>query len=406
MKKLFFIILSIQILFAVEVQELKKGDVIEDSVQRLEKKYYKVGIASSKNIRVSVTTLTNDVDLYVRSESLNDVMHDTPMEELVPTMRRHDCYSANSKTEDEECYYQILGPAPGAYDVNVYILVYGFKAGSYRLEVKEEAAETIDTISENPTHGEVKKGESKQYKIYGKAGQTIEAKIFDLSADADIRMKFGKKAGLHTFDCKSTNGGIKTDSCSLTLKKSGTVFVQVYGYRSADFTLEGGVANHENQALISKAKEQCLNQDNSTNKILCASENNKVYLIEYNEEYGDDLIHIVSTQNEWGVLGEKIISYSGYAGSSSLHKLKDTGLFYVESKTSRSTFFDFYHFNDNDKKLVKAFSESITTDTFKIDSFKTIENGQKLLIKYHHKGSGDKFTKLYDISNLLNIIPL
>ena len=404
MKKLFFMILSIQILFAVEVQELKKGDVIEDSVQRLEKKYYKVGIATSKNIRVSVTTLTNDVDLYVRSESLNGVMHDTPMEELVPTMRRHDCYSANSKTEDEECYYKIQGPVPGSYDVNVYILVYGFKAGSYRLEVKEEAAETIDTISENPTHGKVKKGESKQYKIYGKAGQTIEAKIFDLSADADIRMKFGKKAGLHTFDCKSTNGGTKTDSCSLTLKKSGTVYVQVYGYRSADFTIEGGVVNNENQVLITKAKEQCLNQDNSTNKILCASENNKVYLIEYNEEYGDDFIHIVSTQDEWSVLGKKIITYSGYAGTSSLHKLKDTELFYVKSTTSRNTFFDFYYFNDNDKKLVKAFSESLTTDTFEIDSFKTIENGQKLLIEYHHKGSGDKFTRVRDISDLQEII--
>jgi hypothetical protein len=400
MKKLFFILLSIQVLFALDVQELKKGDVIEDNIQRLEKKYYKVGIADLKNIRVSVNNLSDDVDIYVKSEHLDDLESNKPIEDIVPTMRRHDCYSANSKRENEECYFQIHSPIPSAEDINVYILVYGFKAASYRLEVKEEAAEKIDILSEKSMQGEVKKGESKQYRISGKAGQTIEAKIFNLTADADLRMKFGKKAGLHTFDCKSTNGSTKADSCSITLEKSGTVYVQVYGYRAANFSITGAVVNNESQLLITKAKEQCLNQDKSTDKILCAKENNKVYLMEYNEEYADDVIHIVSTQNEWSVLGEQVISYLGYAGRASLHKLKDTELFYVVSKTSRSTFFDFYYFNDTDKKLVKAFSESLTTDTFEIDSLKTIENGEKLVMEYHHKGSGDKFTRVHDISNL------
>ena len=238
MKKILFILLSIQMLFALEVKEIKKGDVIEDSIQRLEKKYYKVGIHNLKNIRVTLTNMTKDVDLYLKTETFSDVKDNNPMEQRVPTIRRNDCYSSNGRGENEECYYRVIGPAPGTYDAGVYILVYGFEAGSYRLEVKEEEAEKIDEISEKPTNGKVKKGESKQYKIYGKAGETIEVSLFDLSDDADLRLKIGRKAALRTFDCKSINGGTKTDSCSVSLKKDSWVYAQVYGYQNAKYSIK------------------------------------------------------------------------------------------------------------------------------------------------------------------------
>jgi len=259
MKKILFILLSIQMLFALEVKEIKKGDVIEDSIQRLEKKYYKVGIHNLKNIRVTLTNMTKDIDLYLKTETFSDVKENNPIEQRVPTIRRNDCYSSNGRGENEECYYRIIGPAPGTYDAGVYILVYGFEAGNYRLEVKEEETEKIDKISKKPTKGKVKKGESKQYKIYGKAGQTIEASLFDLSDDADLRLKIGRKAGLRTFDCKSINGGTKTDSCSVTLKSSDTVYVQVYGYRSANYSIRAGVViNNEDDKLIKKTTDFCL----------------------------------------------------------------------------------------------------------------------------------------------------
>ena len=404
MKKLFFILLSIQMLFALEVLEIKKGDVIEDSVQRLEKKYYKVGIENSKNIRVTLTNMTKDIDLYLRTESLSDVRYNTPIEKKVPDIRRNHCYSSNGRGENEECYYRILGPAPGNYDANVYILVYGFEAGSYRLEVKEEVAEKIDKISEKPTRGKVKKGESKQYKIYGKAGQTIEASIFNLTADADIRVKIGKKAGLHGFDCKSINGGTHRDSCSVTLKKDANVFVQVYGYRSANYSITGAVIKNENQEIINKAKEHCLNHNNSTDKVACSVKNSRVHILKYSEEDGDDFLITVSTQDKWSILNKKRVSYLGYSTSSSLHTLKNTELFYIKSTTSRNAYFDFYYLHDNNLK--KVVSTSIKTDDFKIDSFKTILNGKKLLIEYHHKTSKDKFTILYDIGNLPKITRL
>ena len=265
-----------QMLFALEVKEIKKGDVIEDSIQRLEKKYYKVGIQNLKNIRVTMTQLTNDVDLYVRTETLSDVINNTPIEDMVPTIRKNDCYSSNSNRENEECNYQIVGPAPGGYDATVYILVYGFKAGNYKITANEESVKTIETISEKPIEGKVKKGASKQYKIYGKKGQTVQASISNLTGDADIRLKIGRKAGLRTFDCKSINGGTKKDECSVTLTENATVYVQVYGYNSANYSITGShTANSIDDKLIKKATDFCLNNQGETvnsseTEIICA----------------------------------------------------------------------------------------------------------------------------------------
>ena len=262
MKKLFFVIVSIQMLFGIEVIELQKGDTVEGSVKRLEKKYYKVGIHNLKDIRVKLTELNEDVDLYVRTESLNDAKNNVPIEKKVADIRRNDCYSSNSNTEDEECRYRVVGPAPGTYDATVYIMVYGFKSSSYKLEVTQEDREKIDELTTDITKGRVKKGETVQYKIYGEVGETVKVSLFDLTADADLRLKIGKKANKHNFDCKSNNGGTKVDSCSVTLDRDAWVYVQVDGYRSADYSIKRD--NHQNSDIVSYAEGICLEGKSST----------------------------------------------------------------------------------------------------------------------------------------------
>jgi len=167
-----------------------------------------------------------------------------------------------------------------------------------------------------------------------------------------------------------------------------------------DIELTGKVIENP---LVAKAKKYCENGDNSTKKVMCSLENNRVYLIE-REEY-DDVIHIISTENQWSVLGKQIIGYNGYQHSISLHKLKDTSLFYLESQTSRTSFFDFYYLHEN--KLKEVLSESITTDTFDIDNLKTIANGKRLLIEYHHEMTpNDKIRREYDIAQLPKVTKL
>ena len=122
MKYIIWMLLAMQVTFAEGIESINAGEKISGSVEKLEKKYYKVLVPNTKHVSVKLTNLKNDVDLYVKSEEK-------------PRIRSNDCYSSNSNTTDEECSYQVFGPAPGIYDNEVYILVYGFKASSYTLEV-------------------------------------------------------------------------------------------------------------------------------------------------------------------------------------------------------------------------------------------------------------------------------
>jgi uncharacterized protein YpmS len=398
-------------LFALEVQELKKGDVIEDSVKRLEKKYYKVGIDNLKNIHVTLTNMTKDIDLYLKTETYSDVKDNTPIEQRVPTIRKNDCYSSNGRGIDEECNYRVVGPAPGDYDANVYILVYGFEAGSYRLEVKEEEAEKIDSLSEEPLRGKVEKGESKQYKIYGKAGETILTTLFRLTGDADLRVKIGRKANLHTFDCKSINGGTKTDSCSVTLKRNNTVYVNVYGYKGANYSIKGTILTpNEKKALLSKAKKHCLNQKNSTSKILCSNEENKVYIIESENQgyqFNNKFYKIDISTDQVTFL--RAYAQSGNqvgAGDSffPINQLKNTNMFLINDRAHSPDWSGSISVVNPKGVSVRSFSYYEFQQELPI--FRTIENGQKLTVeeKEGRAWENPKHTlKTYDISDTSNI---
>ena len=408
-------------LFAIEVQEIQKGDTIEDSVQRLEKKYYKVlintkrdFIGDGKNIRVKLTNLTNDVDLYLKTQrykylSETGTFSPLPLEKSVPTIRENDCYSSNGKRKDEECKYTIEPQTKDKESEYVYILVYGFKAANYRLEVYEEAKEKIDTLYENePKHGKIKKGESKQYKIYGKANETISATLFNLSNDADLRLKIGKKAGLHTFDCKSTNGKTKKDECSVTLKKDALVYVQVYGYQNTNYTIKGGAINpnNENRTLITEAKRHCLTQNNSTKNILCSNEKDIIYIIK-NDDLAytvDHTLYRVSIKEN----SEKvsIISHKSIRTLDRYFKkqLKDTPIFEIKYRSiQEEDSWEYILISPTGKELLKSFHSEEPGSPF--SNYSTTDNGKKLIVDQYGWKNGEsdderEHTRItYDISN-------
>ena len=219
-KLLLTIILTMQTLFATGVtQELNSGDITENYIVQKEKQYFKIKVPKNRSLRVDLTNLSADVDLYVKRDKL-------------PTIRSNDCYSSNSKTSNEECILNNTDKASF-----YYILVYGFKTANYKLSTFVEKLEEIPILSHEEIQDSVKKGESKNYKIPAKKGETIKVKLYNLTADADLRLKIGRKANRHTFDCKSTNGRTKDEICHLTLKEDGDVYVQVDGYRSANYSL-------------------------------------------------------------------------------------------------------------------------------------------------------------------------
>ncbi len=207
-KLLLILVLSMQILFATGIEEeLNSGDVIENYIAQKEKQYFKIKVPKNRSLRVDLSNLSADVDLYVKRDKL-------------PTIRSNDCYSSNSNTANEEC---ILNNTDNAS--SYYILVYGFKTTNYKLSAFVEELEKIPVLSHEEIQDSVKKGE------------TIKVKLYNLTADADLRLKIGRKANRHTFDCKSTNGGTKDEICSVILKNDDDVYVNVDGYRSANYSI-------------------------------------------------------------------------------------------------------------------------------------------------------------------------
>jgi len=106
------------------------------------------------------------------------------------------------------------------------------------LKVDIEELEKIRVLTIEKRKGYVSKGDSRDYKLSAKKGETVTVKLSDLTGDADLRLKIGRKANRHTFDCKSNNGGTKEDICSVTLKEDATVYVNVDGYKTAKYSLE------------------------------------------------------------------------------------------------------------------------------------------------------------------------
>jgi len=270
MKKLFFILLSIQLVYASSAEELNSDEVINKSIKKTEKQFYKITVPKNQSLRINVTELEADVDLYVKKG--NEVR-----------IRFNDCYSSNSNTENEECLLTNEGDT-----ANYTILVYGFKASSYSLKATIEGAEKIPTLTSEKLQDGVHKGIGKQYKIAGKKGNPITVTLSDLSADADLRVKFGKKAALRTFDCKSINGGTTTDECTITPKEDGTVYVHVYGYRSATYSLKAVPKISNPCPTKEELKNKIKNNEDVTN-VNTSCITNMDYLFNWNTTFNQDI---------------------------------------------------------------------------------------------------------------------
>jgi len=75
------------------------------------------------------------------------------------------------------------------------------------------------------------------YKISGLAGQTLNSVLNELSSDANIYVRIGGKPTSTTYDCSSKKGSTTSDMCSVTLNSDADIYIRVYGYRAASYTL-------------------------------------------------------------------------------------------------------------------------------------------------------------------------
>ncbi len=275
MKKLLWIALSIglssQLLSATSTLALNSGKAVNDSVKQKEKKYYNITVPKNKSVRVNLTELEADVDLYVKKG--NEVR-----------VRFNDCYSANSNTESEECVVSNEGES------SIYtIMVNGFKQSAFTLKATVDGSEEIPTLSSDPLADAIEKKEGKQYRVEGKKGETITVTLSDLTADADLRVREGRKAGLHSFNCKSNNSGTKTEECVITPKKDATVYVHVYGYQASNYSLKA-VKGTTNPCITKEELKRKIKNEEDVTKVNTSCITDMSYLlIDTDTDFNQDI---------------------------------------------------------------------------------------------------------------------
>ena len=372
MNKLLYTALSIglstQLLFATSSQALTSGKAIDGAVKQQEKKYYNIIVPKNKSVRVNVTGLEADVDLYVKKG--NEVR-----------LRFNDCYSSNSNTEDEECIVTNEG------ETSTYsILVNGFKASSFNLKATVDGAEEIPTLTSEPIADAVAQKEGKQYRVEGKKGETITVTLSGLTADADLRVRVGRKASLHSFNCKSNNSGKKTEECVITPKKDATVYVHVYGYKAAGYRV-----NAVNYELINLAKKSCINNNIGTNIIACLPK--KIAFTNINEDNhnGDFTAYLYRIDINSETI--KLIDEEYYPIEylPKLINLKGFPAVAISSdfKFSEKSWLIFRNSNGEHQK-------SLNLIYTLIKEIKTLENNKKLSIKYEADKGEERGPVLYE----------
>lgn len=234
MKKIIGLMLLMNVLFA-DVTTLTSGVSASGSVTLDEMNYYKISALEGQSVKAVLDQLMDDGDLYVKIGS-------------EPTKASYDCRSIRTLTSDEDCSTTL------DMDSDVYIGVYGYRATDYRVVATVEGQEgsTIPTLSSGTAVVDtVSNGETKFYKIPAVQGQQVASLLDGLSADADLYVRLGAKPTGQLFDCKSTNGGVNSDGCSITVEERGDVYLAVYGYQAADYTLKATVTGDDTQTLSS-----------------------------------------------------------------------------------------------------------------------------------------------------------
>jgi len=388
MKKLLFLIITIQItLFATPFIPINSEETIKGHVDYLEKKYYQLELGKTQTIKVELSDLDADVDLYIAINRKAKI-------------RDNDCYSSEGGTTTEKC--GLTSTAPEGKKNSIILLIYGFKASNYQLNIITfEGAESITEISDTPVGGDLKRGESEKYKFLGKKGETYITTLSNLSADADLRVKVGKEANLHTFDCKSTNGGTKTDECSVTLTKDDTVYVHVHGYRTADYKVSV-VKEQQNNDILAYAKNVCFNNQNQeeNKKVLCPNTNingTVIYMTEAiieNSSTVGRFYTIQKSNNRWKI--NKIVNLDDTTNSFyPIEEIKGTSFKLIKRFFPERDSWDIYY----DGKLVKSFHSSNGQTKDSIKSIESTDNGRYILVhkerpKYEYPNLN--YTEKYD----------
>ena len=220
--------LFINILFADTIT-LTSGNTVAGTLTQGEINYYKISASSGDTVTMLLNGLSDDADLHARIGAQ-------------PTGGVYDCKSTNGGINSDSCSITLES------DADIYIRIYGYKATNYQVKatIAQGQGENALNISDSVT-----KGETKFYTVSAAQGQSLKSVLDGLTNDADLYVRVGAKPTGSLYDCKSDNGGINKESCSITLTQNAIVHIAVYGYKATNYTLIASLSGENIATLTS-----------------------------------------------------------------------------------------------------------------------------------------------------------
>ena len=241
--KLIFLVLMTQVVFSATT--LTSGVSKSGSVSQGSWKYYKISASSGSTVTVTLTGLSNDVDLYIKKGSQ-------------PTRNNNDTYSYEYGTTSESATLTISS------STTVYIGVYGYESGSFTVKATtnggsssggsssgssggsnsggNSSSSEITLSSGVSKSGSVSQGSWKYYKISASSGSTVTVSMTGLSSDVDLYVKKGSQPTQSSYDERPYDGGRTSESATVTVSSSTTVYIGINGYTSGSFTIKATVS--------------------------------------------------------------------------------------------------------------------------------------------------------------------
>lgn len=214
---------------------LSSGTAVNASVQTGGWKRYTIQSSDTdRELKVSLSALSADSDLYVR-KSIAPSGH-------VDQNGVYDCGSYQGGTSNERCTVANTGAAVW------HIAVYGYRGTSFSLLANLEGDTTepsgdIPLVLGTAATGSISTDEWQYYVFTVPAGtETVDLSLSAMSADGDLYVRraarpSGTAEDGGDYDCLSIAGGNTVESCTLGDAAGGTFYVGVRGYANTDYKL-------------------------------------------------------------------------------------------------------------------------------------------------------------------------
>ncbi len=188
-------------------------------------KYLKIDANGADRLKISMSGLDADVDLYVKKGNKPDFGY-------------YDCRPYLGGTNSEECTLDV--------DPNdiVYMGIQGYQTSEFKIVATLTTEDTSLPVDDTkfitsgvPKYSYVYNGNWKYLKIDANGADTLKVRMSRLDADVNLYVKIGEKPNSSAYDCRPYLGGTSSEECTLDVDPEDIVYMGIKGLNTSEFKI-------------------------------------------------------------------------------------------------------------------------------------------------------------------------